>query len=178
MLTLFQSLVRSKLEYCSEIWSPCKIKYIVCLEKIQRTFTYKIEGMDKFSYWERLQELKIMSLQRRRERNIILHLWKILNGMNPNSVNMEFKEHKRSKAIRAIVKPLPKLRGKILSQYDDSFLIGSAKLWNVIPPKLTCITALEVFKVELDKFLLTVPDRPPLPGYPYDSDNSLTSVCV
>ena len=129
--------------------------------------------MNKFNYWERLQKLGIMSLQRRRERNIILQLWKINHGYNPNSIKMEFKEHNRSTAVRAIMKPLPTLRGKLLTQYDHSFVINSAKLWNILPAPLTKITSLGRFKSSLDKFLSTVPDLPPLPGYPYNSNNSL-----
>ena len=173
MLTLFNSIVRSKLEYCSEIWSPYKIRDINTIEQIQRSFTSRIKGMNQLNYWERLQELQILSLQRRRERNIILHLWKIKNNINPNSIDIEFKEHKRSTAIRAVVKPLPKVRGRMLTQYDESFVIRSAKLWNVLPPNLTHVTSLDIFKSNLKSFLFKVPDKPPLPGYPYTSDNSL-----
>ena len=127
--------------------------------------------------WSRPQNticyLGLLSLQRRRERNIILHLWKIRNKVNPNSINIEFKENKRLSAIKAIIKPLPKLRGKILTQYDESFVIRSAKLWNVLPPKLTHLTTFDVFKSGLEKFLFKVPDQPPLPGSPYINDNSI-----
>ena len=83
----------------SFIWSPCKIKDINAIEQIQRRFTYKIEGLKNLNYWERLDKLNLMSLQRCRERNIILHLWKIRNKVYPNTINIEFKEHKRSSAI-------------------------------------------------------------------------------
>ena len=39
MLTLFKSLVRSKMEYCCEIFDPYLIKNINSLEQIQRSFT-------------------------------------------------------------------------------------------------------------------------------------------
>ena len=118
-----------------------------------------------------------MSLQRRRERAIILHVWKILNNYNPNSVNMEFKYHDRSTAIKAVVKPLPKLRGKILTIFDESFAVKSAKLWNILPSMLTKITSLDSFKTNLDKFLFEISDEPPLPGYSHKTNNSLTSLC-
>ena len=41
------------------------------------TFTYKITEVQHLNYWERLRELKLYSLQRRRERYIIIHIWKI-----------------------------------------------------------------------------------------------------
>ena len=117
-----------------------------------------------------------MSIQRRREKIIIIHLWKILNNVFPNFINIEFKEHKRTSSIKAILKPLPKVRGAALSNYDGSFVIQSAKLWNALPPNLTVITSLNLFKICLDKFLIELQDKPPLPGYPYCCDNSILSV--
>ena len=127
MLTLFNSLIRTKLEYCCEIWCPYLMKHINTLEQIQRSFTYRIDGMKDFDYWERLSILKITSLQRRREKLIILHIWKILNNIYPNSINLQFKEHHRTTAIKAILKPLPKIKGKSLTKYEESFQINGAK---------------------------------------------------
>ena len=180
MLTIFNSLIRPKLEYCCEIWHPHQIQEIRQIEQIQRMFTSRIAGMWDFNYWERLQKLELLSLQRRREKIIILHVWKILNGINPNTINMEFQFNSRFNSIDAKIKPLPKIRGKILTAFDNSFTIKAAKLWNVLPPKLTHITSLDLFKSQLDKFLKEVPDKPPLPGYPFNSDNhnSLINVCA
>ena len=178
MLILFKSLIRSKLEYGCEIFNPHQINEIVKIEQIQRTFTSRISGMQNYNYWERLRVLKIMSLQRRREKMIIFHLWKIHNNLYPNTIDINFKTHQRTSATKAIIKPLPKVRGRILTLYDQSFMIKAAKLWNVLPPKLTNISSLHLFKSSLNSFLLTIPDQPPLPGYPHLNGNSLTSVCV
>ena len=176
MLILFNSLVRSKIEYCSQIYNPYQIQDINKIEQIQRAFTYRITGMANFNYWERLRILGIMSLQRRRERSIIIHLWKILNNISPNGIDIEFKHHNRSTAIKAVVKPLPKLRGHILTIFDESFAVKSAKLWNILPSELTKITCLESFKVHLENFLSLLPDEPPLQGYSHKSNNSLTNI--
>ena len=178
LLTIFNSLIRSKLEYCSEIWHPHLIKEIVKIEQVQRSFTSKIQGMQNINYWDRLRELGIMSLQRRRERIIIIHVWKILFGVYPNTIELEFKVHSRSGSVRAIIKPLPKLRGRLLTSFDESFIVKAAKLWNVLPAQLTDISSPESFKNKLNEFLRELPDRPPLPGYPYTCDNSLSNVCM
>ena len=46
---------------------PWKAKDKQAIEAIQRTFTYKITEVQHLNYWERLHELKLYSLQRRRE---------------------------------------------------------------------------------------------------------------
>ena len=178
MMTLFKSLVRSRLEYCAEVWNPHLLKDINFLEKIQRTFTSRIFGMRSLNYWERLARLNIMSLQRRREKIIIMHVWKIKNGFFPNSVDLQFKLHQQSNTIKAVLKPLPKVRGRVLTLYEESFTINASKLWNILPAELTHITSLGSFVFKLNKFLTSIPDNPPLAGYPYKNNNSLTQQCI
>ena len=74
MLTLYKSMVRSKLEYCYPLWSQTAVSDILKLEKVQRVFTSKVNGCRDLPYCERLKCLRIQSLQRRRERYIIIHI--------------------------------------------------------------------------------------------------------
>ena len=178
MLTVFNSRVRSKIEYSCEVWNPFLIKDICKIEQVQRAFTCRIAGMRDYNYWQRLKKLNIMSLQRRREKIIIIHLWKILHNFYPNSINLSFKHHPRSNAIKALLKPLPQVRGSTLTKFDGSFEIKSAKLWNVLPPLVTNLSTLELFKKSLNNFLSKVPDEPPLPGYPYRCDNSIINQII
>ena len=84
MLTLFKSLVISRLDYASQLWSPHKISQITLIEKVQRSFTKHITGMRDLSYHERLQALRLYSLQRRRERYCIILIWKIIESKAQN----------------------------------------------------------------------------------------------
>ena len=84
MLTLFKSLVISRLDYASQLWSPYKISQITEIEKVQRSFTKHITGMQDLSYHERLQALRLYSLQRRRERYCIILIWKIIENKAQN----------------------------------------------------------------------------------------------
>ena len=78
MMTLFKSLVLPRLDYGSQLWSPHLVKHIDQLEKIQRSFTKHISGMQSLEYSERLVSLKLYSLQRGRERYCIIYVWKII----------------------------------------------------------------------------------------------------
>ena len=88
-------MVRSLLEYCCPLWNPSKIRDIQELESVQKVFISRISGNDGMNYWETLEHLKIMSLQRRRERYIILHMWKILNEKTSNDLNITFNWRRR-----------------------------------------------------------------------------------
>ena len=52
MLKMFNSFMRSKLDYCSIIWNPDKNEEIDKIEGIQRNFTSKIKGLQEKYYHE------------------------------------------------------------------------------------------------------------------------------
>ena len=62
MLTLYKSMVRSKLEYCCPLWDPSAISDIRKLEDVQRLFTSRVADCQEMSYWERLKALNLQSL--------------------------------------------------------------------------------------------------------------------
>ena len=84
MLTLFNALVMSRFDYRCQLWSPYLIKHVNMFEKVQKYFARFISGMKGLSCPERLTALKLYSFQRRRERYIIIYVWKMLEGLVPN----------------------------------------------------------------------------------------------
>ena len=164
------------LNHCgSPVWNPSKITDIQKLENVQRSFTRKISGCKDVSYWDRLKKLKLQSLQRRRERYCIIHTWKILNNVAPNDLEFEFYTHPRH-GVRATVPSVNmKSQMSVRSDYDRSFRVKAAQLWNTLPAGVNSLSTLDSFKVGLGQFLEQFPDTPPVPGYTPAHDNSLLS---
>merc|ERR1711888_205423 len=88
MIKMFSSYLKSKLEYCCIVWSPNKQQFINKIEDIQRVFTRKIEGMEGLNYHERLRELNMFSLERRRERYRIIYGWQQIEGIKENVMKL------------------------------------------------------------------------------------------
>ena len=174
LLPLWKSLVMSKLEYLCQLWSPEKTGDIQKLEQIQRTFTRKLRPFQqhKLNYWERLKELKLYSLQRRRERYCIIYTWKILENKVPNPLPEEKGGIKSQRlprlgrtCYRRVLDSSSQRHKTLLS---TSFLNVGPRLFNSLPKDIREMTGctIEAFKRSLDKFLQRLPDEPPIPHGP------------
>ena len=134
--------------------------------------------MSTYSYWDRLKVLGIMSLQRRRERYILIHTWKILNELVPNDVNMKFRLPSRL-GIQAIVPNINRSSRQVNQTiYENSFAVVAPKLWNTLPCELSVIQKHDSFKVKLTKYLNSLCDEPPVRGYPRRHRNALPEVMM
>ena len=177
MLTLCKSMVRSLLEYCCPLWHPTKISDIQELESVQKTFIARIAGMRDMHYLDCLIHLSLMSLQRRRERFIILHMWKILNKTASNDLNILFVTRPRFGNLAKIPSARKNSTAANQSLFDNSFAVQGPMLWNAIPYHLNVIQDLQQFKDRLTKFMLSLPDKPPIRGYATLNSNSLLCWC-
>ena len=172
MLLLYKTYVRPQLEYSSPLWSPQSVKHITKLEATQRTFTFRINGMDQFNYWDRLKILGLMSLQRRRERYQIIHIWKIAVGLIPNDLDLKFYDTARHG--KKCKRPQFNQRCRRISSLKyNSFTSNGPALFNVIPKKIKEAKSLNSFKANLHKFLKSFPDNPPTPNYIGQNKNSV-----
>ena len=166
MIHLYKSLIRCRLEYCCPVWDPTRVKDIQALEEVQRHFTARISGYRDMDYHSRLKALELQSLQRRRERYSIVHIWKIINGVAPNDIDIQYSQNAR-RGLKVLIPPLRSQTNQAAqSLYDNSFRIRAGRLWNTLPIDVNTITELDPFKVALGSFLDIFPDLPPIAGYP------------
>ena len=167
MKTLFKTLVVPHIDYCSQLWMPVKPVEILKIEKLQKDFLNRIPALRGENYWEKLKILKMISLQRRQERYRIIYIWKILEGLAPNcgiqSTSSEDRRQGRKCKVQNI-KTGAKASAKALR--EQTFQVHGPQLFNSLPPFLRNMTkcSIEIFKEQLDKYLMTIPDEPSVPG--------------
>ena len=172
MLLLYKTYVLPQLEYSSPLWSPHQINHISKLEATQRSFTHRISGLDQCNYWERLKHLNLMSIQRRRERYQMIHIWKIAVGLIPNDLDLDFYNTARH-GLKCRRPRFNQRHRKISSIKFHSFISNGPALFNVIPKNIKLCKSLNSFKVNIQKFLQSFPDHPPTPNYIAQNKNSV-----
>jgi hypothetical protein len=79
---LYKSLVRPHLEYASTAWSPKLKRDKDTLEYVQRRATRLVQGISHLGYEERLESLKLPTLEFRRQRADVIQVFKSIKGLD------------------------------------------------------------------------------------------------
>ena len=175
MRHMFKSLVIPHLDYCSQLWMPVNGAGVHTLEKVQLDFFKKIPALQGMTYWEALEDMKMLSMQRRFERYRIVYIWKILEDFAPNCGITKIEDSEETRLGRRLKVPVLKGCAKSNKLKEQAFQINGAKLFNCLPQAVrnqsrkskkqnTLSTGPEDFKTKLDMFLSSVPDQPRIDG--------------
>ena len=147
---LYPVLVRPLLEYCVQVWSPYKRKYIKLIERVQRRATKLVPALKDLPYEERLTRLKLTTLEDRRTRGDMILTYKLIEGKEGINHNKFFKMAK--------VRGDPEIaRGKKIyrkhSNLDKRKYCFSQRApikWNNLSKREVDATSTSVFKKEFD----------------------------
>ena len=152
--TLYNSLVRPHLEYCVQFWCPYYKKDIDKLERVQRRITKMIPRLRNKSYEERLKELNLFSLSKRRMRGDLIEVYKIFKGFDNINVNDYFTIDRTSVTRNNGFKIVGK---RFRTNESKHFFNRVVNVWNGLPAHVVKSNTIETFKHRLDKYFETNP---------------------
>ncbi|KFQ72054.1 hypothetical protein N335_10341, partial [Phaethon lepturus] len=148
ILPLYSTLVRPHLQSCIQLWSPQHRKDMDLLERVQSRATKMIRGMEQLSYEDRLRELGLFSLEKRRLQGDLIAAFQYLKGPSKKDGDRLFS---RACSDRTAVNGFKLKEGRFTQDIRKKFFtLRVVKRWQRLPRGVVDAPSLEAFQVRLD----------------------------
>ena len=156
LVRAYKVFVRALIEYASVTWSPSQKQLINNIENVQRAFTRRLPGLKFLSYRERLENLKLQSLEHRRLITDLIACFNIVHGLNSLSFNDFFTKSTNPSSRGHSLRLLPPL---VKNNTDKAFFSARVvRPWNSLPESVVNAANAKSFKhyllsIDLSQFL-------------------------